>query len=122
MIRRALTWDERLDLVEWYLDRVDLRTYKQSGDRAARDRVIAYLAGNGESRESIAQSFGLTTAGVSRIVSRLRREHGVTAEIQAAKSRGRVPLLPGYRSGEGMDGLEPARATEPDQRKTGCND
>ena len=87
MIRRALTWDERLTLVEWYLDRIDLRTFKQSGDRSARDRVIAYLAGNGESRESIAASFGLTTAGVSRVVNRLRREHGVqvAAEKSAAK-------------------------------------
>ena len=81
MIRRNLTWDERLTLVEWYLDRIDLRTFKQSGDRAARDRVIAYLAGNGESRESIAASFGLTVSGVSRIVNRLRREHGVQVAV-----------------------------------------
>ena len=88
LIRRALTWDERLTLAEWYLDRCGIREYsEQNLDRAARDRVIAYLAGNGESRESIAQSFGLTVGGVTRIVSRLKREHGVAAEIQAAKSR-----------------------------------
>ena len=90
-MRRALTWDERLTLVEWYLDRIDLRPFKQSGDRAARDRVIAYLAGNGESRESIAASFGLTVGGVTRIVNRLKKETGVAAEKSAAKSRRQNP-------------------------------
>ena len=86
-MRRALTWDERLTVVQWYLDRIDLRPYEQTGDTAARDRTIVYLLGAGESKESVAASFGLTTAGLSRIINKLRRKHGVAAEIQAAKSR-----------------------------------
>ena len=87
MIRRALTWDERLTLVEWYLDRIDLRTFKQSGDRAARDKIIAYLAGNGQPKEAIAQSFNISLGTVTKVLNRLQREHGVAAENQAAKSR-----------------------------------
>ena len=81
MIRRNLTWDERLDLVEWYLDRIDLRTYKQSGDRAARDRIIAYLAGNGQPKEAIAQSFGISIGTVTKVLNRLQREHGVQVAV-----------------------------------------
>ena len=86
MIRRALTWDERLDLVEWYLDRVDLRPYKHSGDRAARDRIIAYLAGNGQPKEAIAQSFNISLGTVTRVLNRLQKENGLAAEKSAAKS------------------------------------
>ena len=35
---------------------------------------------------------------------------------------GDVSLLPGHRCGKSMDGLEPARAKEPDQRKKGRDD
>ena len=123
LIRRALTWDERLTLTEWYLDRCGIREYsEQNLDRAARDRTIVYLLGAGQTEESIAQSFGLTVGGVTRIVNRLKKETGVTAEIQAAKSRGRVPLFPGHRCSKSMDGLEPARAAQPDQRKKGRDD
>ena len=87
MIRRALTWDERLMLVEWYLDRIGLRTFKQSGDRAARDRVIAYLAGNGQPKEAIAQSFNISVGTVTRVLNRLQKENGLAAEKSAAKSR-----------------------------------
>ena len=84
MIRRNLTWDERLTLTEWYLNRIDLRTCGKVGDTATRNRIIIFLLGAGESRESIAASFGLTTAGVSRIINRLQREHGV--QVAAGKS------------------------------------
>lgn len=87
MIRRALTWDERLTLVEWYLDRTDIRAYRQSGDRAARDRVIVLLAGTGENKENIAASLGVSTGTVTKVLNRLQREHGVTAEIPSVKSR-----------------------------------
>ena len=87
MIRRALSWDERLTLVEWYLDRTDIRTFKQSGDRAARDRVIAYLAGNGQPKEAIAQSFNISVGTVTRVLNRLQKENGLAAEKSAAKSR-----------------------------------
>ena len=80
-MRRALTWDERLTVVQWYLDRIDLRPYEQTGDTAARDRTIIYLLGAGESKEAIAASFGLTTAGASRIINRLQREHGVQVAV-----------------------------------------
>ena len=90
-MRRALTWDERLTVVQWYLDRIDLRPYEQAGDTAARDRTIIYLLGAGESKESIAASFGLTVGGVTRIVNRLKKETGVAAEKSAAKSRRQNP-------------------------------
>ena len=98
MIRRALSWDERLTLVEWYLDWIDIRTFKQSGDRAARDRVIAYLAGNGQPKEAIAQSFNISLGTVTRVLNRLQKENGLAAEKSAA------------------------RAKEPEQRKKGRDD
>ena len=90
-MRRALTWDERLTVVQWYLDRIDLRPYEQTGDTAARDRTIIYLLGAGESKEAIAASFGLTVGGVTRIINRIKREHGVkvAAEKSATKSGSR---------------------------------
>ena len=89
LIRRSLTWDERLVVVQWYLSRCGIREYEQTGDTSARDKAIIFLLGEGQTKESIAAAFGLTTAGVSRVVNRLKREHGVDAENQAAKSRGR---------------------------------
>jgi len=74
-------------VVQWYLDRIDLRPYEQTGDTAARDKAIIFLLGSGQPKEAIAASFGLTTAGVSRIINKLRRKHGVAAEKSAAKSR-----------------------------------
>ena len=84
MIRRALSWDERLTLVEWYLDWIDIRTFKQSGDRAARDKMIVFLLGEGQSKEIVAQSFGISLGTVTKTLNRMRREHGV--QVAAGKS------------------------------------
>ena len=43
LIRRALTWGERLTLTGWYLNRIDLRTCGKVGDTATRDRIIIFL-------------------------------------------------------------------------------
>ena len=87
-LRRALTWDERLTLACWYLDRCGIREYsEQNIDRAARDKMIVYLFGEKQSKESIAASFGISIGTVTKVLNRLRREHGVAAEIQAVKSR-----------------------------------
>ena len=85
MIRRNLTWDERLTLAEWYLDRCGIREYEKTGDTSARDKAIVFLFGEKQSKESIAQSFGLTTAGVSRIINKLKKENGLAAGKSAAK-------------------------------------
>ena len=85
MIRRNLTWDERLTLVEWYLDRTDIRTFKQSGDRAARDKMIVFLLGAGQSKESVAASFNISVGTVTRVLNRLQKENGLAAGKSAAK-------------------------------------
>ena len=87
MIRRALTWDERLLVAEWYLDRCGVREIDERDfDTETRNRVIVHLLALGMSREDVAASFGLTTAGVSRIINKLRRKHGVATEKSATKS------------------------------------
>ena len=89
-MRRALTWDERLLVAEWYLDRCGIREFDERDvDIKTRNRVIVRLLGMGMSREDVAASFGLTTAGVSRIVNRLQKENGLGAEKAAAESRRR---------------------------------
>lgn len=103
-LRRALTWDERLLVAEWCLDRYGIRSFDaRNVDIKTRNRVIVRLLGMGMSREDVAASFRLTVGGVTRIVNRLKKGTGVTAEIQAAKSRCRnsvcqlVPEIPGTR-------------------------
>ena len=87
MIRRALSWDERLTLACWYLDRCGICEYSdQNIDRAARDKIIAYLAGNGQPKEAIAQSFNISLGTVTRVLNRLQKENGLAAEKSAAKS------------------------------------
>ena len=94
-MRRALTWDERLLVAEWYLDRCGIREFDERDvDIKTRNRVIVRLLGMGMSREDVAASFGLTTAGVSRIINRLKREHGVDAENQAAKNPAASQVAP----------------------------
>ena len=88
-MRRALTTSERLLLVCWYMDRIGLHELDEKDiDPEVRNRVIVHLLGAGMSREDVAQSFHLTTAGLSRIISRIKR----------------------------MDGLESARAAQPLER------
>ena len=89
-MRRSLDWDERLSLACWYLDRCGIREYsEQNLDRAARDKMIVFLLGEGQSKEIVAASFGLTVSGLSRIVNRLKKENGLGAEKAAAESRRR---------------------------------
>lgn len=91
-MRRALTWDERLTVVQWYLDRCGMREYsEQNLDRASRDKMIVFLLGEGQSKESVAASFGLTVGGVTRIINRIKKETGAAAEKSAAKSRRQNP-------------------------------
>ena len=89
-MRRALTWDERLLVAEWCLDRYGIRSFDaRNVDIGTRNRVIVRLLGMGMSREDVAASFGLTVSGVSRIVNRLKKENGLGAEKAAAESRRR---------------------------------
>ena len=85
LIRRALSWDERLTLACWYLDRYGIREYEKTGDTSARDKTIVFLTGEGQSKESIAASFGLSVGGVTRVVNRLKKENGLAAGKSAAK-------------------------------------
>ena len=86
MIRRALTWDERLLVAEWYLDRCGVREIDERDfDTETRNRVIVHLLALGMSREDVAASFGLTTAGASRIINKLKKENGLAAGKSAAK-------------------------------------
>ena len=94
-MRRALTWDERLLVAGWCLDRYGIRSFDaRNVDIKTRNRVIVHLLALGMSREDVAASFGLTTAGLSRIINRLRREHGVDAENQAAKNPAASQVAP----------------------------
>ena len=87
MIRRALSWDERLLVAEWCLDRYGIRSFDaRNVDIKTRNRVIVRLLGMGMSREDVAASFGLTVSGVSRIINRLKKETGVTAGKSAARA------------------------------------
>ena len=96
MIRRNLTRDERPLVAEWCLDRYGIRSFDaRNVDIKTRNRVIVHLLALGMSREDVAASFGLTTAGVSRIINRLQREHGV--QVAAGKSAAKR----GTHSGEG---------------------
>ena len=86
-MRRELTASERLLIAEWYLDRIGVREYDgKNVDTETRNRVVIHLLASGVSKEEVARSFHLTTAGLSRIVNRIKREHGVAAEKSASKS------------------------------------
>ena len=85
MIRRNLTWDERLTLVEWYLNRIDLRTCGKVGDTATRNKMIVFLLGTGQSKESVAASFNISVGTVTRVLNRLQKENGLAAEKSATR-------------------------------------